>query len=103
MSHSLKNGYIFGKDAPLDYEVDKKYGFKERIIDEKHYLVFTHPGFTESEFGDALKQVRRIALIEYDFDMDGYEIDNDFVKAYEHSGMEICFYFIRIPLKKTKE
>jgi AraC-like DNA-binding protein len=98
-----EKGYIFGKDAPVDYEVDQKYGFKERIIDQKPYLVFSHPGFTESQFGEALNQVRRIALTEYDFDMDRYEIDNRFVKAYEHSGMEICYYFIRIPLKKTKE
>ena len=98
-----KKGYIFGKDAPTDYKVDTKYGFKEKMISEKSYLVFEHPGFTEAEFGEALTQVRRIALKEYDFDMDGYEIDRDFVNAYEHSGMEICYYFIRIPLKKTKE
>jgi len=62
-------------------------------------LVFEHPGFKEAEFGDALNQVRRIALKEFDFQLKGYEIDNSFVSAYEHSGMDICYYFIRIPLK----
>lgn len=96
-----KEGYIFGTDAPLDYEVDSKYGFSETIIEEQKYLVFEHPGFLEAEFGDALNQVRRIALEEFDFALKGYEIDDSFVKAYEHSGMEACFYFIRIPLKSS--
>lgn len=94
-----ENGYIFGKDAPVDFEIDPKYKFNEMIIPTQKYLQFEHPGFQEAEFGDALNQVRRIALEEFDFEMNGYEIDNSFVKAYEHSGMEICFYFVRIPLK----
>ena len=97
-----KNGYIFGKDATVDYESDAKYGFKEKIIPAGKYLRFEHPGFKEAEFGEALNQVRRIALKEFDFEMNGYEIDDSFVKAYEHSGMEICVYFVRIPLKDTK-
>lgn len=94
-----KNGYIFGKDADVSYKIDKKYHFKEQIIPTMKYLRFEHPGFTEAEFGSALKQVRRIALDEFDFDLKGYVIDENFVKAYEHSGMELCVYFIRIPLK----
>lgn len=94
-----KNGYIFGKDALLDYKIDESYGFKEVIIPKQKYLRFEHPGFSEAEFGDALNQVRRIALKEFDFKMKGYVIDDSFVKAYEHSGMDICIYFIRIPLK----
>jgi AraC-like DNA-binding protein len=96
-----KNGYIFGKDAPLEYEIDPKYGFKEIIIPTQKYLRFEHPGFQEAAFGEALQQVRRIALEEFDFEMKGYQIDDSFVEAYEHSGMEICFYFIRVPLKDT--
>jgi hypothetical protein len=94
-----KNGYLFGTDAPLDFEIDPKYKFKECIIPTQKYLVFEHPGFLEAEFGEALNQVRRIALHEFDYELNGYEIDKTFVKAYEHSGMEICFYFVRIPLK----
>lgn len=97
-----KNGYIFGKDARIDYEIDKKYGFKEKIIPTQKYLRFEHPGFTEAQFGEALNQVRRIALKEFDFEMNGYVIDNHFVEAFEHSGMDICIYFIRIPLKSTE-
>lgn len=93
-----KTGYIFGKDAPIDYDIENKYGFKEVIIPEQKYLIFEHPGFTEAEFGEALKQVRKTSK-EFDFEMNNYEIDNSFVEAYEHSGMEICIYFIRIPLK----
>lgn len=92
-------GYIFGTDAPYNYKMDSSFGFTEKIIEEQQYLQFEHPGFTEAEFGQALNQVRRIALKEFDFEMNNYEIDNSFVKAYEHSGAEICFYFIRIPLK----
>ena len=95
------DGYMFGKDAAIDYEIDSKYGFKEKIIPTKKYLKFEHPGFKEAEFGEALNQVRRLALTEFDFKMNNYEIDDSFVKAYEHSGMDICFYFIRIPLKST--
>lgn len=95
----LDDGYLFGKDVPLDYEVDKNLGFKEKIIEETGYLIFEHPGFQEAEFGEALRQVRRVALDKYDFSMHGYKIDQSFVKAYEHSGMDICFYFIRVPLK----
>jgi len=94
-----KNGYIFGKDAAINYIIDKKYNFNEKIIPTQKYLKFEHPGFKEAEFGAALAQVRRIALQEFDFEMNNYEIDNSFVDAYEHSGMEICFYFIRVPLK----
>lgn len=94
-------GYIFGKDADTSYEIDPKYGFKEKIIPTKKYLRFEHPGFTEAEFGDALNQVRRIALKEFNFEMNNYKLDTSFVKAYEHSGMEICFYFIRVPLKNA--
>lgn len=96
-----KNGYIFGKDASIDYPIDSKYGFKEKIIPTKKYLRFEHPGFSEAEFGEALNQVRRIALEEFDFELNGYIIDKSFVNAYEHSGMEICFYYIRIPLKSA--
>lgn len=93
------NGYIFGTDAPVDYEIDKSYKFKEKIIEAQKYLVFEHPGFSEENFGEALQQVKRIALKEFDFEMKGYEIDNSFVNAFEHSGMDICIYFIRVPLK----
>ena len=96
-----KDGYIFGKDAELDFVIDKKYNFKEVIIPKQKYLVFEHPGFKEAEFNEALNQVRRIALKEFDFEMNGYIKDDDFVQAYEHSGMEICYYFIRIPLKSV--
>ena len=96
-----KTGYIFGKDASVDYEIDPKYGFKEVIIPTKKYLRFEHPGFIEAEFASALNQVRRIALEEFDFALHDYEVDPSFVKAYEHSGMELCFYFIRIPLKNA--
>ena len=92
-------GYIFGKDAPIDYIIDKKYGFSEVIIPKAKYLTFEHPGFIEAEFGEALNQVRRVALENFDFEMNNYERDESFVKAYEHSGMEICIYKIRIPLK----
>lgn len=92
-------GYIFGKDAPLDYIIDKKYGFSEVIIPKAKYLTFEHPGFIEAEFGEALNQVRRVALENFDFEMNHYERDESFVKAYEHSGMEVCIYKIRIPLK----
>lgn len=91
-------GYLFGIDAPLNYKISKKYKFKERIIPTQKYLVFEHPGFIEAEFAEALTQVRRIALKEFNFEMNGYEMDTSFVKAYEHSGLEICYYFIRIPL-----
>lgn len=94
-----EKGYIFGTDAPIDYKIDPKYKFKETIIPTQKYLVFEHPGFKEAEFGDALRQVRRIALEEFDFELKGYKLDDSFVKAYEHSGMEICYYFIRVPLK----
>lgn len=94
-----ETGYIFGKDAPVTYEIDSKYNFKEVIIPTMKYLVFEHPGFIEAEFEQALKQVRRIALEKFDYKLHNYELDQSFVKAYEHSGMEICYYFIRIPLK----
>ena len=97
-----ENGYIFGKDSSVDYTIDPKYGFKEKIIPSQKYLKFEHPGFSEAEFSDALNQVRRIALEEFDFEMNNYKIDESFVKAYEHSGMEICFYYIRIPLKSAE-
>jgi len=96
-----ETGYIFGKDADIDYEIDKKYNFKEKIIPTQKYLRFEHPGFLEAEFGQALNQVRRIALEEFNYELRGYTIDDSFVKAYEHSGMEICMYFIRIPLKSN--
>ncbi len=94
-------GYIFGKDASLDYEIDPKYEFKEIIVPTQKYLRFEHPGFNEAEFENALNQVRRIALEEFDFELKGYKKDDSFVTAYEHSGMEICIYFIRIPLKSV--
>lgn len=94
-----KDGYLFGTDAPIDYEVDPTYGFHILKRPEQTYLRFEHPGFTEAEFGDALRQVRRIALEEFDMEMNNYEVDQSFVKAFEHSGMELCYYFIRIPLK----
>lgn len=93
-----KNGYIFGKDCALDYKVDPKYGFKEIVIPTKKYLKFEHPGFKEAEFGEALNQVRRIALKEFDFELKNYQRDTSFVEAFEHSGMDICVYYIRIPL-----
>jgi AraC-like DNA-binding protein len=93
-----KQGYIFGKDADINYQIDPKYNFKERIIPTKKYLRFEHPGFLDAEFGEVLNQVRRISLKEFDFELKGYKIDASFVQAYEHSGMEICYYFIRIPL-----
>lgn len=96
-----KAGYIFGTDAPVDYKIENKYGFKEKIIEEQKYLIFEHPGFTEAEFGEALNQVRRIALDEFDFELKNYEKDQTFVHAFEHSGSEICYYFIRIPLKSS--
>lgn len=94
-----EKGYLFGKDAAIDYVIDPKYHFSEVIIPEMKYLRFEHPGFREAEFGEALQQVRRIALEEFDFELQGYTLDQSFVKAYEHSGMEICYYMIRIPLK----
>lgn len=94
-----EDGYLFGKDSSVDYQVDATYGFEETIIPAQTNLVFEHPGFTEAEFEMALRQVRRIALEEFNVDIDGYELDQSFVKAYEHSGMELCYYFIRIPLK----
>lgn len=95
----LEDGYLFGKDVPLDYEVDSSLGFEEKIIEEASYLIFEHQGFLEAEFGDALNQVRRVALEKFDFQMHGYKLDQSFVKAYEHSGMGVCVYFIRLPLK----
>jgi len=94
-----ENGYLFGKDCKVDYQIDPIYEFKEVIIPTKKYLVFEHPGFMEAEFGEALNQVRRIALKEFDYELNNYEIDNSFVNAYEHSSMDICVYSIRIPLK----
>lgn len=94
-----KDGYLFGTDVPLDYEVDTSLGFDEKIIEEKQYLIFEHPGFLEAEFGEALAQVRRVALKKFDFEMHGYALDQSFVEAYEHSGMDVCYYFIRLPLK----
>jgi len=93
-----EDGYLFGTDCNLDYDVSD-YPFEEKIIPTKKHLIFEHPGFTEAEFGQALKQVRRVALEKFDFKLKGYDIDQSFVKAYEHSGMELCYYFIRIPLK----
>lgn len=92
-----KDGYLFGKDVPLDFELNDL-PFKEKIIPAAKYLVFEHPGFTESEFGQAVNQVRRIALNQFDYEIYNYKKDDSFVKAYEHSGMELCYYFIRIPL-----
>jgi AraC-like DNA-binding protein len=94
-----EHGYLFGKDCPLDYEVDPSFGFQETILPEQQYLRFEHPGFTEAEFGEALNQVRRIALEAFDFELNGYELDRSFVRAFEHSGMDLCYYFIRIPLR----
>lgn len=94
-----KQGYLFGKDCAVDYEIDPTYGFKETILPTAQYLRFDHPGFTEAEFGEALQQVRRVALEKFDMELAGYDIDDSFVTAFEHSGMELCFYFIRIPLK----
>ncbi len=96
-----ESGYIFGKDAPIDYTLDEK-DILMKKIKKQTYLQFEHPGFTEAEFGEALNQVRRVALEKFDFKLHGYEVDDSFVKAYEHSGMEICFYFIRIPIKKAE-
>jgi AraC-like DNA-binding protein len=95
----LEDGYLFGKDVPLNYQVDPSLGFKEIIIEEQQYLIFEHPGFKEAEFEEALRQVRRVALEKFDFQMNGYELDQSFVKAYEHSGIDVCQYFMRIPLK----
>jgi AraC-like DNA-binding protein len=95
-----KEGYIFGKDAAVDYYVEEKHGFKELIIPEQKYLKFEHPGFTESEFGQALNQVRRIALKDFNMEIKNFQVDDSFVRAYEHSGMELLYYFIRIPLKR---
>ncbi|MCF7924676.1 MAG: GyrI-like domain-containing protein, partial [Candidatus Izimaplasma sp.] len=94
-----EEGYIFGKDVEVNCEVNPDYNFLEKIIPEQKYLRFEHPGFTESEFGEALRQVRRIALKDFDMEIDNYQVDESFVKAYEHSGMELLYYFIRIPLK----
>ena len=98
----LKDGYLFGTDAALEYEVDPTYGFTEVILPEQRYIKFEHPGFTEAEFGAALQQVRRVALETFDVDLDKYELDRSFVQAFEHSGMELCYYFIRIPLKSKQ-
>jgi len=92
-------GYIFGKDTPLDVELNID-GIKSTIIPKQTCLVFEHPGFTEAEFHDALTQVRRVALEKFDFSVNNYDVDKSFVNAYEHSGMELCVYFIRIVLKK---
>ena len=97
-----EDGYLFGKDAPLTYELEGDYPFEEVVIPAQKYLQFEHPGFTEAEFEVALKQVRQLALHDFDYRLEGYEIDHSFVKAYEHSGMELCFYFIRIPIKSTR-
>jgi AraC-like DNA-binding protein len=94
-----KNGYLFGTDAPLDYDIEPSYGFNVKVIPEQTYLRFEHPGFTEAEFEEALRQVRRIALQEFDMKMHNYIVDDSFVKAYEHSGLELCYYYIRIPIK----
>lgn len=91
------DGYLFGKDAPIDYDIGDL-PFTQKIIPTTQYLIFEHPGFKEEEFGEALNQVRRIALEKFDFELNNYIIDNSFVKAYEHSGLETCYYFIRIPL-----
>jgi len=96
-----KDGYLFGKDAPIDFEFDNQHGFEIKVIPTKKYLVFEHPGFIEAEFSEALNQVRKIALEKFDYEINHYEIDDSFVEAYEHSGMEICYYFIRIPLKSV--
>lgn len=93
------DGYLFGKDAPLGYQVDPSYHFEEVIIPTMKYLRFEHPGFKEAEFAQALEQTRKIALEEFDYELEGYELDDSFVKAYEHSSMDICVYYIRIPLK----
>ncbi len=96
-----RTGYIFGKDAPIGYNLEEK-GILVKTIKKQSYLQFEHPGFIEAEFGEALMQVRRVALDKFDFALNEYEVDDSFVKAYEHSGMELCFYFIRIPLKKAE-
>lgn len=93
-----KDGYLFGKDSKDEID-GSKYSLKQQQIPTQKYLVFEHPGFTEEEFGDAVKQVRRVALEKFDFELNGYELDQSFVTAYEHSGMEECYYFIRIPIK----
>jgi len=95
-----KDGYLFGKDARIDYDKGA-YPFEETIIPTQKYLIFEHPGFMEAEFGEALKQVRRIALETFDFKLHNYQLDTSFVTAYEHSGMELCYYFIRIPIETT--
>ena len=92
------DGYLFGTDCDVNYDVSE-YPFEEKIIPTQKYLIFEHPGFSEAEFGEALKQVRSVALEKFDFELNGYKLDQSFVKAYEHSGMELCYYFIRIPLK----
>lgn len=92
------NGYLFGTDASIDYDIGDL-PFEEIIIPTKKYLVFEHPGFTEESFSTALNQVRKIALETFDFKLGGYVIDDSFVKAFEHSGLELCYYYIRIPLQ----
>jgi AraC-like DNA-binding protein len=94
-----KDGYLFGTDCAVDYEIDPTYGFQEVMLPKTRYIRFEHPGFTEADFETALRQVRRIALQEFDIELDGYELDQSFVNAFEHSGLELCYYFIRIPLK----
>lgn len=94
-----QDGYLFGTDCATDYNIDSAYGFEEIILPKTTYIRFEHPGFTEAEFEAALRQVRRVALDKFDVDISGYETDDSFVKAFEHSGMELCYYFIRIPLK----
>jgi hypothetical protein len=91
------DGYLFGTDAPINYDLGDL-PFNEKIIPTKQYLIFEHPGFTEEHFSEALNQVRRIALEKFDFEINDYVIDDSFVKAYEHSGLELCYYFIRVPL-----
>lgn len=93
-----EDGYLFGTDCAIDYDVSE-YPFEEKIIPTAKYLVFEHPGFTEAEFEEALKQVRRVALEKFDFDLNKYQVDHSFVTAYEHSGMTLCYYFIRVPLR----
>lgn len=97
-----KDGYLFGTDCEVDYKVEPSYGFNEKILPETTYIKFEHPGFTEAEFETALRQVRRVALEKFDVDIKDLEVDSSFVNAYEHSGMELCYYFIRIPLKSKQ-
>lgn len=94
------DGYLFGTDCDLEYDVSD-FPFEEKIIPTQKYIIFEHPGFEEVEFSEALQQVRRVALEKFDYELNGYKLDQSFVKAYEHSGMELCFYFIRIPLIST--